>query len=47
MKDLDIKELLTIINNKDKEIEKLRLENQKLTQKLIEIGNILNKREDK
>ena len=47
MKDLDIKELLTIINNKDKEIEKLKLENQKLTQKLIEIGNILNKREEK
>ena len=46
MKDLDIKELLTIINNKDKEIEKLKLENQKLTQKLIEIGNILNKREE-
>lgn len=46
MKDSDIRELLTIIHNKDKEIEKLRLENQKLFNKLVEIGNILNKKEE-
>lgn len=46
MLDSDIKELLAIIHNKDKEIEKLRLENQKLFNKLVEIGNILNKKEE-
>lgn len=42
----DIKELLNIIHEKDKEIKKLEKQNEKLINKLIKISQVLSEEEE-